>query len=81
MKTMKKLFGIVLMLMVSMVTDADELVKFDTNKFTGGKVEKASEAVLPQEKEEDPVLVQVTITVTPDPGYYITKEDIVVMAA
>ena len=80
MKTMKKLFGIVLMLMVSMVTDADELVKFDTNKFTGGKVEKASEAVLPQEKEEDPVYVQVTITVTPDPGYYITKEDIVVMA-
>lgn len=77
---MKKLFGIVLMLMVSMVTDADELVKFDTNKFTGGKVEKASEAVLPQEKEEDPVYVQVTITVTPDPGYYITKEDIVVMA-
>ena len=53
MKTMKKLFGIVLMLMVSMVTDADELVKFDTNKFTGGKVEKASEAVLPQEKEEE----------------------------
>ena len=80
MKTMKKLFGIVLMLMVSMVTDADELVKFDTNKFTGGKVEKASEAVLPQEKEEAPVYVQVTITVTPDPGYYITKEDIVVMA-
>ena len=77
---MKKLFGIVLMLMVSMVTSADELVKFDTNTFTGGKVEKASEAVLPQEKEEDPVYVQVTITVTPDPGYYITKEDIVVMA-
>ena len=82
MKTMKKLFGIVLMLMVSMVTSADELVKFDTNTFTGGKVEKApdSEVVLPQEKEEDPVYVQVTITVTPDPGYYITKEDIVVMA-
>ena len=79
---MKKLFGIVLLLMVSMVTSADELVKFDTNEFIGGKVEKApdSEVVLPQEKEEDPVYVQVTITVTPDPGYYITKEDIVVMA-
>lgn len=81
MKTMKKLFGIVLLLMVSMVTSADELVKFDTNEFTGGKVEKTpdSEKVVSQEGEE-PVLVQVTITVTPDPGYYITKEDIVVMA-
>lgn len=77
---MKKLFVMILLLMTNMVVSADELVKFDTNKFTGGKVEKASEAVLPQEKEEDPVYVQVTITVTPDPGYYITKEDIVVMA-
>ena len=77
---MKKLLVMILLLMTNMVVSADELVKFDTNKFTGGKVEKASEAVLPQEKEEDPVYVQVTITVTPDPGYYITKEDIVVMA-
>lgn len=76
---MKKMFGIVLMLMVSMVTSADELVKFDTNEFTGGKIEKTSEAVISQDGEE-PVMVQVTITVTPDAGYYITKEDIVVMA-
>ena len=49
MKTMKKLFGIVLLLMVSMVTSADEkdpLVKFDTNEFTGGTVVKKSEQTL-----------------------------------
>ena len=80
MKTMKKLFGIVLMLMVSMVTSADELVKFDTNEFTGGKVEKTLEEVLLPEKEGDPVFIKVTITVIPDDDYYITKEDIVVMA-
>ena len=74
---MKKLFGIVLMLMVSMVTDADELVKFDTNEFTGGTVKKTSEEVVSKEGVE---LVQVTITVEPASGYYITKDDIVVMA-
>jgi hypothetical protein len=80
MKTMKKLFGIVLLLMASMVTSADELVKFDTNEFTGGKVEKTLEEVLLPEKEGDPVFIKVTITVIPDDDYYITKEDIVVMA-
>ena len=77
MKTMKKLFGIVLLLMVSMVTDADELVKFDTNEFTGGTVKKTSEEVVSKEGVE---LVQVTITVEPASGFYITKDDIVVMA-
>ena len=79
---MKKLFGIVLMLMVSMVTSADEeetLVNCDISKFTGGKVEKTLEVVVSEEKE-DSILVQVTINVTPAPGYYITKDDIVVMA-
>lgn len=79
MKTMKKLFGIVLMLMVSMVTSADELVKFDTNEFIGGTVKKTSEEVVSAERVE-PVMVQVTITVEPASGFYITKDDIVVMA-
>ncbi len=79
MKTMKKMFGIVLMLMFSMVTSADELVKFDTNEFTGGTVKKTSEEVVSEEGVE-PVMVQVTITVEPASGFYITKDDIVVMA-
>ena len=79
MKTMKKLFGIVLLLMVSMVTSADELVKFDTNEFIGGTVKKTSEEVV-SDKGVEPVRVQVTITVEPASGYYITKDDIVVMA-
>ena len=74
---MKKMFGIVLMLMFSMVTSADELVKFDTNEFTGGTVKKTSEEVVSKEGVE---LVQVTITVEPASGFYITKDDIVVMA-
>ena len=76
---MKNLFGIVLMLMFSMVTSADELVKFDTNEFTGGTVKWKSEKVVSDEGVE-PVIVQVTITVEPASGYYITKDDIVVMA-
>lgn len=76
---MKKLFGMMLLMMISLMVSADELVKFDMNGFTGGKVEKTSEVVV-SEEGVDPVMVQVTITVTPDPGYYITKDDIVVMA-
>ena len=77
---MKRLFGIVLMLMVSMVTSAEETaepqVKVDFSEpFTGGEV-KASVGT---PSEEDGSVV-VTLTVTPASGYCITKEDIVVVA-
>ena len=77
---MKRLFGIALMLMVSMVTSAEEAaepqVKVDFSEpFTGGEV-KASVGT---PSEEDGSVV-VTLTVTPASGYYITKEDIVVVA-
>ena len=95
-KTMKQLFGIVLMLMVSMVTSAQETngeepqvaneqtpqVKVDIPKFEGGTIiEKGQNRVVTRnEKEEETVTYEVTITVTPDEGFFITKNDIVVMA-
>ena len=77
---MKRLFGIVLMLMISMVTSAEEAaepqVKVDFSEpFTGGEV-KAS---VGNPSEADGSVV-VTLTVTPASGYYITKGDIVVVA-
>ena len=89
-KTMKQLFGIVLMLMVSMVTNAQETngeepqvaneqtpqVKVDISEpFTGGEV-KASVG----DPSEEGGSVVVTLTVTPEEGYYITKQDLVVVA-
>ena len=66
MKTMKKLFGIVLMLMVSMVVNAQ--VEVAIGEFTGGTIVEKSQT--------DRV---VTITVTPAEGYAIKKSDIVVV--
>ena len=66
MKTMKRLFGIALMLMVSMVANAKVVVAI--GEFTGGTiVEKSQEGQT------------VTITVTPATGYSIEKSDIVVV--
>ena len=95
-KTMKQLFGIVLMLMVSMVTNAQETngeepqvtneqtpqVKVDIPKFEGGTIiEKGQNRVVTRnEKEEETVTYEVTITVTPDEGFFITKDDIDVEA-
>ena len=63
---MKRLFGIVLMLMVSMVANAKVVVTI--GEFTGGTiVEKSQEGQT------------VTITVTPATGYSIAKSDIVVV--
>ena len=66
MKTMKRLFGIVLMLMVSMVANAKVVVTI--GEFTGGTI---------VEKSQDGQTV--TITVTPATGYSIAKSDIVVV--
>ena len=82
MKTMKRLYGIALMLMVSMVVnaqdnpgespEAQEPVKAQVvvtiGEFTGGTIVEKS--------QEDRV---VTITVTPATGYSIEKSDIVVV--
>ncbi len=66
MKTMKRLFGIVLMLMVSMVANAKVVVTI--GEFPGGTI---------VEKSQDGQTV--TITVTPATGYSIAKSDIVVV--
>ena len=63
---MKRLFGIVLMLMVSMVANAKVVVAI--SEFTGGRI---------VEKSQDGQTV--TITVTPATGYSIAKSDIVVV--
>lgn len=66
MKTMKRLFGVVLMLMVSMVVKAQVVVAI--GEFKGGTI---------VEKSQDGQTV--TITVTPATDYYIAKSDIVVV--
>ena len=63
---MKRLFGIALMLMVSMVVNAKVVVAI--GEFAGGTIVEKS--------QENRV---VTITVTPASGYYIAKSDIVVV--
>ena len=68
-KTMKKLLAMTLLLMVSMIVRAQEEVVVNIGDFTGGTVtvkEKAGQ--------------EVTITVTPSEGYYISKGDIEVIA-
>lgn len=95
MKTLKRLFGIVLMLMVGMVTNAQETtepqvevteqnpkVTVDIGEFKGGKIteKEQSRVVAKNEKDEEVVTYKVTITVTPDEGFIITKDDIDVEA-
>lgn len=84
-KTMKRLFGIVTLMMVSLMvsaqgtTEAPEQaapVKIDISEaITGGTVTAA--VGTPSEVDNS---VMVTLTVTPADGYYITKGDLVVVA-
>ena len=67
MKTMKQLFSIVLLLMVSMTVSAQVVV--DISDFTGGTVS------IKEKKGQE-----VTITVEPNDGYYINTEDLEVIA-
>jgi hypothetical protein len=80
---MKRMMILVLLTVVSMGLNAqDEKVKVDIGKFEGGVItEKAqSREVTKNEKDEEVVTYKVTITVTPDEGFFITKEDIDVEA-
>ena len=83
MKTMKRMMILVLLTVVSMGLNAqDEKVKVDIGQFEGGVItEKAqSRDVTKNEKDEEVVTYKVTITVTPDEGFFITKDDIDVEA-
>ena len=83
MKTMKRMMILVLLTVVSMGLNAqDEKVKVDIGQFEGGVItEKAqSREVTKNEKDEEVVTYKVTITVTPDEGFFITKGDIDVEA-
>ena len=83
MKTMKRMMILVLLTVVSMGLNAqDEKVKVDIGQFEGGVItEKAqSREVAKNEKDEEVVTYKVTITVTPDEGFFITKDDIDVEA-
>ena len=83
MKTMKRMMILVLLTVVSMGLNAqDEKVKVDIGQFEGGVItEKAqSREVTKNEKDEEVVTYKVTITVTPDEGFFITKDDIDVEA-
>ncbi len=83
MKTMKRMMILALLTVVSMGLNAqDEKVKVDIGQFKGGVItEKAqSREVTKNEKDEEVVTYRVTITVTPDEGFFITKGDIDVEA-
>ena len=77
MNAMKKLFGIVMLMMLSISVSAEEQSKVTVviGKFEGGTITEESQS---KSKNEDST--SVTITVTPAEGFIITKNDIVVMA-
>jgi hypothetical protein len=80
---MKRMMILALLTVVSMGLNAqDEKVKVDIGQFKGGVItEKAqSREVTKNEKDEEVVTYRVTITVTPDEGFFITKGDIDVEA-
>ena len=82
-KTMKRMMILALLAMVSVGLKAqDEKVKVDIGQFEGGTIteKEQSRVVTKNEKDEDVVTYQVTITVTPDEGFFITKDDIDVEA-
>ena len=83
MKTMKRMMILVLLTVVSMGLNAqDEKVKVDIGEFKGGVIteKEQSREVTKNEKDEEVVTYKVTITVTPDEGFFITKDDIDVEA-
>ena len=83
MNTMKRMMILVLLTVVSMGLNAqDEKVKVDIGQFEGGVIteKEQSREVTKNEKDEEVVTYRVTITVTPDKGFFITKDDIDVEA-
>ena len=83
MKTMKRMMILVLLTVVSMGLNAqDEKVKVDIGQFEGGVITEKTQSreVTKNEKDEEVVTYKVTITVTPDEGFFITKDDIDVEA-
>ena len=83
MKTMKRMMILVLLTVVSMGLNAqDEKVKVDIGEFKGGVITEKTQSreVTKNEKDEEVVTYKVTITVTPDEGFFITKDDIDVEA-
>ena len=80
---MKRMMILVLLTVVSMGLNAqDEKVKVDIGEFKGGVIteKEQSREVTKNEKDEEVVTYKVTITVTPDEGFFITKDDIDVEA-
>ena len=83
MKTMKRVMILVLLTVVSMGLNAqDEKVKVDIGQFEGGVITEKTQSreVTKNEKDEEVIIFKVTITVTPDEGFFITKDDIDVEA-
>ena len=83
MKTMKRMMILVLLTVVSMGLNAqDEKVKVDIGEFKGGVITEKTQSreVTKNEKDEEVIIFKVTITVTPDEGFFITKGDIDVEA-
>jgi len=80
MNAMKKLFGIVMLMMLSISVSAEEQSKVtvDIGKFEGGTITENLEKS--QKKNEADSTYEIVITVTPAEGFLITKNDIVVMA-
>ena len=83
MKTMKRMMILVLLTVVSLGLNAqDEKVKVDIGQFEGGVITEKTQSreVTKNEKDEEVITYKVTITVTPDEGFFITKDDIDVEA-
>ena len=83
MKTMKRMMILALLTVVSMGLNAqDEKVKVDIGQFEGGVITEKTQSreVTKNEKDEEVIIFKVTITVTPDEGFFITKDDIDVEA-
>ena len=83
MKTMKRMMILVLLTVVSLGLNAqDEKVKVDIGQFEGGVITEKTQSreVTKNEKDEEVIIFKVTITVTPDEGFFITKDDIDVEA-
>ena len=80
---MKRMMILVLLTVVSMGLNAqDEKVKVDIGQFEGGVITEKTQSreVTKNEKDEEVIIFKVTITVTPDEGFFITKDDIDVEA-
>lgn len=74
---------LVLLTVVSLGLNAqDEKVKVDIGQFEGGVITEKTQSreVTKNEKDEEVIIFKVTITVTPDEGFFITKDDIDVEA-